>query len=28
MPLQILSGSSAGGYRLCFARDCVDFQAK
>lgn len=28
MPLQILRGSSSEGYRLCFARDCVDFQTK
>lgn len=26
MPLQILEGSSAGTYRLCFGRSCVDFQ--
>ncbi|HEX3660643.1 MAG TPA: hypothetical protein VHU89_04395 [Acidobacteriaceae bacterium] len=25
MPLQILEGSSAGSYRLCFGRDCVEF---
>lgn len=25
MPLQILAGSAAGGYRLCFGRDCVGF---
>ncbi|HEY1809488.1 MAG TPA: hypothetical protein VGG42_13050 [Acidobacteriaceae bacterium] len=25
MPLQILEGSSAENYRLCFGRDCVDF---
>lgn len=28
MPLQILEGSSPGAYRLCFARECVDFAAK
>jgi hypothetical protein len=28
MPLQILAGSAAGKYRLCFGRDCVDFGAK
>jgi hypothetical protein len=28
MPLQILGGAAPGGYRLCFGRDCVDFQAK
>jgi hypothetical protein len=28
MPLQILAGSAAGGYRLCFGRDCVDFGAR
>jgi hypothetical protein len=26
VPLQILAGSSPGTYRLCFGRDCVDFQ--
>lgn len=25
MPLQILDGTSAGSYRLCFGRNCVDF---
>lgn len=25
-PLQILSGSSPGTWRLCFGRDCVDFR--
>jgi len=25
MPLQILDGSSASAYRLCFGRSCVDF---
>jgi hypothetical protein len=25
MPLQIVEGASAGNYRLCFGRDCVDF---
>lgn len=28
MPLQILNGSSPGTWRLCFARDCVNFSAK
>jgi hypothetical protein len=26
MPLQILDGASPGTYRLCFGRNCVDFQ--
>ena len=26
VPLQILPGSAAGTYRLCFGRNCVDFQ--
>jgi hypothetical protein len=28
MPLQIIDGSSAGTYRLCFGRTCVDFRPK
>jgi hypothetical protein len=27
LPLQVLPGSSASAYRLCFGRDCVDFRA-
>jgi hypothetical protein len=28
MPLQIIDGPSAGSYRLCFGRTCVDFRPK
>jgi hypothetical protein len=28
MPLQIIDGTSAGSYRLCFGRTCVDFRPK